>query len=435
MPSEQEYTRPPVFIITAGTAGDIYPLLRIALALQRRGHAVHFLGPEIHAVHVQRAGLAFTSIISTADYQQIMDNPDVWHPRKGVGVILRGIKHSAGSLPDIIALLPQGQSCVMLTHPLAVPAAAIARAMRPALRIVTFYLAPSNLRSVHDPLTIGPLHIPRWLPHGVRRWLWHRVDAAIVDPIALPDINAARASAALPAVAHFFEHIYGTADQSVTLFPDWFALTPPDWPQPLHSGYFQLYDPQQGQILPTELQAFLADGDAPLVFTPGSGNRHARAYFTQALKAAQALGKRAIFLTPFREQVAAVLPSSVVWQSYVPLRALLPHVAMLVHHGGIGTTAEALRAGTPQLVVPLAFDQFDNAARVCRLGAGATLSLGAVRRGRLTGALRALLAAPGLPARCRSLAAHFDADDDEDALCRAIVPSEIRASALNISQE
>jgi rhamnosyltransferase subunit B len=239
----------------------------------------------------------------------------------------------------------------------------------------------------------------------------------------------------LPGVAHFFEHIYGTADQSVTLFPDWFTATPPDWPQPLHSAHFQLYDPQQGQILPAELQAFLADGEAPLVFTPGSGNRHAQAYFTQALKAAQALGRRAIFLTPYREQIATVLPPSVFWQSYVPLSALLPHVAVLIHHGGIGTTAEALRAGTPQLVVPLAFDQFDNAARVCRLGAGATLSLGAVRRGRLTVALRALLAAPGLQAQCRSLATQFDADDDEDALCRAIAPGEIRVSAMNNPQE
>src|SRR6202012_1799180 len=58
-------------------------------------------------------------------------------------------------------------------------------------------------------------------------------------------------------------------------------------------------------------------------------------------------------------------------RAYVPLRALLPRCAALVHHGGIGTTAEALRAGVPQVIVPLAFDQFDNAARVRALGAGA----------------------------------------------------------------
>src|SRR5206468_2618186 len=64
------------------------------------------------------------------------------------------------------------------------------------------------------------------------------------------------------------------------------------------------------------------------------------------------------------------LPPAIFWQDYVPLRAVLPRVAALVHHGGIGTTAEALRAATPQLVAPLAHDQFDNAARVTALGAG-----------------------------------------------------------------
>jgi rhamnosyltransferase subunit B len=414
--------RPPVFIMTAGTVGDIYPLLRIGLALERRGHAVHFLGPEIHQVHVQRSGLAFSSIISTADYLDIMNNPALWHSRKGIGVILRGLKHGAASLPGIAAMLPLTEPCVMLTHPLAAPAAAMLRAMRPALRIVTFYLAPSNLRSVHDPLTMGPLTVPRWMPHALRRWLWRRIDAGMVDPVALPDLNATRATLGLPPLQHFFEHIYTAGDHSLTLFPTWFANSPPDWPAPLHTGYFQLYDPHPEQQLPNALQAFLQDGQAPIVFTPGSGNRHAQDYFRQALKAAQRLGKRAIFLTPYREQIPASLPPSVFWQDYVPLRLLLPHVAAIVHHGGIGTTAEALRAGTPQLIVPLAFDQFDNAARVSHLGAGSSLSVGAVQRGRLTGALRRLLGSVALQEQCRNIARKFLESDDEDTLCAAIAP-------------
>jgi len=44
-----------------------------------------------------------------------------------------------------------------------------------------------------------------------------------------------------------------------------------------------------------------------------------------------------------------------------------------VHHGGIGTSAQAMRAGIPQLVSPLFYDQFDNAACVTALGAGGTI--------------------------------------------------------------
>src|SRR5262249_22764637 len=150
------------------------------------------------------------------------------------------------------------------------------------------------------------------------------------------------------------------------LFPPWYCPAQPDWPPSMEAGAFPLYDPGPEVALDDELQDFLhAGGEAarPVVFTPGSGNRQAAAYFERALAATRRLGRRAIFLTPHRAQVPAQLPQDVLWHPYVPLRQLLPRVAALVHHGGIGTTAEALRAGVPQLVIPLAFDQFDNGAR------------------------------------------------------------------------
>jgi len=76
-----------------------------------------------------------------------------------------------------------------------------------------------------------------------------------------------------------------------------------------------------------------------------------------------------------------------------------------VHHGGIGTTHEALRAGVPMLVVPHGFDQPDNAARVRRLGVAAVLPSGRYRADRAAGALRRLLADPDIDARASAVAA------------------------------
>src|SRR5262249_31774015 len=109
------------------------------------------------------------------------------------------------------------------------------------------------------------------------------------------------------------------------------------------------------------------------------------------LAGTQRLGRRAVVLTPHREQVPAPLPAGALWLPYVPLAALLPRAAALVHHGGIGTTAEALRAGVPQVIVPLAYDQFDNAARwACdrcdRAGGVAALAAGAREAGGTAGA-------------------------------------------------
>jgi UDP:flavonoid glycosyltransferase YjiC (YdhE family) len=59
---------------------------------------------------------------------------------------------------------------------------------------------------------------------------------------------------------------------------------------------------------------------------------------------------------------------SAAWFEYVPFNALLPRSVALVHHGGVGTTSQALRAAVPQLIRPMGFDQYDNSDRALRLG-------------------------------------------------------------------
>jgi rhamnosyltransferase subunit B len=110
----------------------------------------------------------------------------------------------------------------------------------------------------------------------------------------------------------------------------------------------------------------------------------------------------------------------VLWQPYVPLSALLPRASALVHHGGIGTTAEALRSGTPQLISPFAWDQFDNAARVASLGAGMVMPANRLRPDRLADRLDALTNRDTFRARCALLAARFTPAYDLTALCRHI---------------
>jgi rhamnosyltransferase subunit B len=189
----------------------------------------------------------------------------------------------------------------------------------------------------------------------------------------------------------------------------------------MEGGAFPLYDPTPEAALDDELERFLqADGDAarPVVFTPGSGNRQAAVYFERALEATRRLGRRAIFLTPHRAQVPARLPEEVLWHPYVPLRRLLPRVAALAHHGGIGTTAEALRAGVPQLIIPLAFDQFDNGSRVEALRAGHMLTGWRTRPRGLARALDDLLRSPDLRAGCARAAALVAADEHIDPAAR-----------------
>ena len=410
--------RPHVLVVAVGTAGDLYPFLRIARELVARGHRVTLLGVEAHAAIVACAGVPFRGMGSEAQYRATLDHPDVWHARKGFKVLWGGMRDHADALPHHVATLPAGEPLAMLAHPLALAGAALARTIRPDMRVVAAWLAPANLRTVHDPLTIGPLRIPRGIPPAWRRWLWRHVDARLVDPVAVADINATHARYGLPPIRHFIEHLQDVADANLTLFPPWFAATPPDWPRPLAEGVFALHDPHVRAELPPELERFLVGGDAPLVLTPGSGNRQARRWLARAVEAARRLDRRAILLTPHREQVPAPLPPGMLWLPYVPLNVLLPRAAALVHHGGIGTTAEALRAGVPQVIVPLAYDQFDNAARVEALAAGHGVGGGAqgARPRALAAALRRLLASDAIRTGCARSAGLAAADERHD-LC------------------
>jgi UDP:flavonoid glycosyltransferase YjiC (YdhE family) len=164
------------------------------------------------------------------------------------------------------------------------------------------------------------------------------------------------------------------------------------------------------------------------VFTPGTGNRHARAFFAAAVDASVRLGRRAILLTSHPEQLPASLPASVRHVAYLPLSRLLPRTSALVHHGGIGSAAAALAAGIPQLVMPFAHDQPDNAARLCKLGVAAALPSPDAGGARVARALDRLLSSPRVQARCLDYAQRLR---HSDALADATVTLECYATGAD----
>ena len=411
---------PHYLVITGGTTGDIHPFMRIASALQELGRKVTFISNTYHARLVEGAGFAFLGLGTDEDYLRVVANPDLWDPKKGFSVLFAGYSDLLEQIDKAIRSLCTHAPLVVIAHPLAVPGAVIARERGFVHSVVAAYLAPSNLRSCFDPLTIGPTRVRSWVPMRWRRALWRFVEKGWIDPVTLAHLNAVRTPLGLPKIESFLTHLAQAPDLSVTLFPSWFASTAPDWPQPLISGDFQLFEsaPQQG--LTPELCAFLAAGDKPVVFTAGTGNLHAADFFACALDAVDRLGCRAVFLSRDRAQVPAHLPVSVLWQPYVPLCLLLPHAAAFVHHGGIGTCAEALRAGTPQLIAPFAWDQFDNGARIASLGAGMVIPAKRLRPGKLAKSLQALCSSHAIHADCSRLATRLMPAPDPTGLCREV---------------
>jgi rhamnosyltransferase subunit B len=197
---------------------------------------------------------------------------------------------------------------------------------------------------------------------------WRALDV-VGDVLVGPELNRLRSSLDLKPMRRLFQN-WLSPQRVIGFFPEWYAPPQTDWPPNIQLVGFPRFDGRQQNVLSDELLRFCHTGPAPVVFTFGTGMRHSAALFRASLEAADRCGVRAILLTKHRDQLPELLPSSVLHCTFAPFRELFPLCAAVVHHGGIGTVAEALTAGTPQLIRPLCFDQPDNGHRIERLGAG-----------------------------------------------------------------
>jgi UDP:flavonoid glycosyltransferase YjiC (YdhE family) len=251
-----------------------------------------------------------------------------------------------------------------------------ARIAQETLRLpgVAVHLSPSIFFSAIEPPKFKGVFLPPWLPVGLKRAMLSFASAVFIDRIFAGPVNDFRKTLNLPPVRGILKEWCHSPQRVIGLFPAWYAQPQADWPPQAVVTGFPLFDEKDVAGLTPELELFLERGSPPIVFTPGSANLYGHKFFDAGIRACTLLNRRGILLTRHSEQIPKNLPAGVIHAPYAPFSQLLPRSAALVHHGGIGTTAQGLHAGIPQLIMPMSFDQPDNADRVQRLGAGDWLS-------------------------------------------------------------
>jgi UDP:flavonoid glycosyltransferase YjiC (YdhE family) len=118
-----------------------------------------------------------------------------------------------------------------------------------------------------------------------------------------------------------------------------------------------------------------------------------------------------------RNRPHEVLPPEVIAVNYAPYEALLPRACVMVHHGGVGTTSQGLRAGVPTLIVPFAFDQPDNAAHAEKLGTSRTLPRSKYTSARIARELEILLGNPEFASKARAAAQQLQEENGAAVAC------------------
>jgi rhamnosyltransferase subunit B len=121
-----------------------------------------------------------------------------------------------------------------------------------------------------------------------------------------------------------------------------------------------------------------------------------------------------------QNQPSEPLPPGVLAVPYAPHGDLFPRALAIIHQGGIGTTGQALRAGRPMLVVPHAFDQPDNAARVTGLGVARTLLPKHYTATRAVTQVRTLLENPSYAQRAAEVGDMVRLEDGIQRACDAL---------------
>jgi rhamnosyltransferase subunit B len=412
-----------IVLTTFGSLGDLHPYLALALGLKARGHEAVIATSAYYRQKVEVLGLGFRAV--RPDHPDPETDPDlirrIMDRREGSEVVIREVMMSA--LRESYEDTPAADGAdLLVSHMLTFTTRLVAE--KRGLPWASTFLQPLGLFSAYDPPVVpqapflaklrflGPAfhRLLFWCAkRSVRSWSepWHRLRAEV----GLPPTSA----------SPLFEGQHSPA-LVLAMFSKLLADKQPDWPRQAVITGFPFYDRDGEGGMAPELARFLDAGTPPLVFTLGSSAVvDAGPFYEHSVTAAKRLSRRAVLLVGKNPRNRpASLPDGVVALAYAPYSELFPRAAAIVHQGGIGTTAQAMRSGRPMLVMPYAHDQPDNAERVARLGIARTIARPRYTPARATTELRHLLDNPVYDQRASEVGRLIQQEDGAQAACDAL---------------
>jgi len=406
-----------IALSTLGSLGDLHPVMGLGLGLQARGHDVVLVTSELYRNKVEAAGLPFSTLrpLTSPDDPQMLEQ--VLHSRKGPEYLIRTVLMPY--LEEMYADLWRATEGADLLISGEVVLAAPLVAEKRRLPWTSVILAPFSFFSIHDPPAFPFLPWTQFLTRAppAAQHLLLQVAKLVIRGWGEPIVRMRRSlglrASRDPLLSdRFSPHL------NLAMFSPVLGKPQRDWPGNTVQTGFVFYD-QDEAVVGRPFEDFLLSGSAPITFTLGSAAvMQPGRFFEESVAAARLLGRRALLLMG-KNAPPQGLAGDVFVAEYAPYSGVFHRSAAVAHQGGVGTSAQALRAGVPQLVMPYAFDQPDNAMRVRRMGVG--LSIGRRSYGAAAAArrLERLLAGP-FAGRARQIAQLVSSEDGLSVACDTV---------------
>jgi rhamnosyltransferase subunit B len=415
-----------IVLSNIGTFGDINPLIAIAIEMRRRGHQPVMAVPAVYGPKIIPLGLEFHAVRPDIDPANTLMAEMVYDVRKGTERGLREflfpvLDQTYDDLTD--AATQPARADLLLLGELNYAGPIVAE--KAGIPWASYVLAPLSFFSAYDPPVL-PMYprlaqADRVVP-GMGRAI-QRLARLISRKWPQP-IYDLRHKLGLETGANPLFDAKHSPGLVLALFSRVLGKEQPDWPAHTKITGFCFYDSDAGNAaLPPHLEAFLDAGPAPLVFTLGSAAVLAAGKFYEfGARAAERLGMRAVLLigSDQRNRPRHKLPDSICVAEYAPYSALFSRAAAIVHQGGVGTTAQCLRAGKPMLIMPYSHDQPDNARRMRRLKVARTISKQNFTPGRVAKKLAVLLETPIYAHRAQQIAQRLKSESGVISACNAL---------------
>lgn len=379
-----------IILVTHWLDGDVIPFVRIGKELRRRGHQVTLITHCHFKKMAEEAGLNFEPWDTPEEYQELVNSMNGEVVQKEIQLSDEGKKrqekfkekHESFDVrmkeyDKVMKYCKHKETVILCKNRSSIAAYMVAEKLKLPLALVMM-----NPTEILSSIAYNRLYANKDLP------LYNRL----------------RTEVGLVPIKSWLQW-ESSAKMTLALWPDWYEKTERNWPSSIEKVGFPIEVGKEyvKKEVPLEVVKWLESKDRPILITGGTTKLINPLFYPYSIAACEALHKPTIVLTQYPELLPQKLPDYIKWYRYLPLDNIMPYLGAIIHHGGMGTLAGALKAGIPQLILPCFVDRPYNAALIKELGVGSYLGVSKWHREEIKEALEEVLRGEMLE-RCKEYA-------------------------------